>query len=57
MRAEAGSELDRPRINRLRDQEVPDEADRVQERGKKGEVTRHAIDQGKDSAHCRWKTP
>ena len=20
-------------------------------------VTRHAIDQGKDSAHCRWKTP
>ena len=40
----------RPRINRLRDEEIPEEADRVQERGEEGEIARHAIGQGEDLA-------
>src|SRR5271157_1716259 len=36
----------RPRINRLRDDEIADESDRVQERGEEGEIARHAVDQG-----------
>src|SRR5271157_2654607 len=47
----------RPRINRLRDEEIADESDRVQERSEEGEIAHHAVDQGDDSAHCRLNTP
>jgi hypothetical protein len=39
----------RPRVNRLRDEEIPDEADRVEERGEKDEVAGHAVDHGDSS--------
>ena len=40
------------RVDRLRDEEVPDEANRVEERSQEDEITRHAVGEGKGSAHA-----
>ena len=38
----------RARIHRLRDEQIADEPDRIQERGEEDEIARHAIGQGKN---------
>ena len=47
----------RARIHRLRDEQIADESDRIQERGEEDQIARHAIGQGKDSHHSRRNTP
>jgi hypothetical protein len=45
----------RPRIDRFRDEQIPDEADRVEERGENGEVARDTVEQGRDRpAECAF---
>ena len=46
-----GERTSHARINRLWDEDVPDESDRVQERGEEDEITCYAVGKGKSSAH------